>query len=117
MVPATLIDPEGDTHAGQGLLARAEEVFWLRAPALLFLAFSDVDSSRAVLGTVVFADPGKYTGKVIPVVRESISWPDVAKILTEVTGVQVRRACPLRITPGYRLSCTHCPGLCFRCKW
>ncbi len=77
-----------------------EEALWLRVAALLFPAFSAVVSSCAVLGTVVFADPGKYAGKVIPVVRESISWPDVAEVLTEVTGVQVRRACLLRITLG-----------------
>ena len=42
--------------------------------------------------TVVFADPGKYAGKTIPVVRERLSWPDAAQILTEVTGIPVRCA-------------------------
>ena len=42
---------------------------------------------------VIFADPAKYTGKTIPVVRERLSWPDAAQILTEVTGIPVRCAC------------------------
>ena len=45
-----------------------------------------------VLAAVAFADPEKYAGKVIPVAREAISWPQVADILTEVTGTKVRRA-------------------------
>ena len=47
---------------------------------------------RMRLAAVVFADPEKYAGKVIPVAREAISWPQVADILTEVTGTKVRRA-------------------------
>lgn len=42
---------------------------------------------------VIFADPGKYAGKTIPVVRERLSWPDAAQILTEVTGIPVKCAC------------------------
>ena len=44
------------------------------------------------LAAVVFADPEKYAGRVIPVAREAISWPQVADVLTEVTGTKVRRA-------------------------
>jgi len=43
---------------------------------------------------VVFADPEKYAGQTIPVVREAISWTQVADILTEVTGTKVRRGRP-----------------------
>lgn len=42
---------------------------------------------------MVFANPGDYAGRILPVVRECLSWPQAAQILTEVTGVQVRRAC------------------------
>lgn len=45
------------------------------------------------LAAVVFANPGAYAGRILPVVRECVSWPQAAQILTEVTGVQVRRAC------------------------
>ena len=41
---------------------------------------------------MIFADPKKYAGQVIPVAREAISWTQVAEILTEVTGTKVRRA-------------------------
>jgi len=43
---------------------------------------------------VVFADPEKYAGQTIPVVREAISWTQVADILTEVTGTKIRRGRP-----------------------
>jgi len=43
---------------------------------------------------VVFADPEKYAGQTIPVVREAISWTQVADILTEVTGTKIRRGPP-----------------------
>jgi hypothetical protein len=46
----------------------------------------------SALAAVVFADPEKYAGKVIPVAREAISWPQVADVLTDVTGTKVRRA-------------------------
>ena len=42
---------------------------------------------------VIFVDPAKYAGKVVPVVRERISWPEAAQILSEVTGIPVRCAC------------------------
>ncbi len=50
------------------------------------------DLEACALAAVVFADPEKYAGKVIPVAREAISWTQVADILAEVTGTKVRRA-------------------------
>ncbi|KAK9826155.1 hypothetical protein WJX81_002045 [Elliptochloris bilobata] len=50
-------------------------------------AASDIGGTAAV----VFADPTKYAGKVVPVVAEEyLSWPQAAEILTEVTGFPVK---------------------------
>ncbi|KAK9826178.1 hypothetical protein WJX81_004436 [Elliptochloris bilobata] len=49
-------------------------------------AVADIGGSAAV----VFADPGKYAGNVIPVVREHLSWPHAAEVITEVTGISVK---------------------------
>ena len=52
-----------------------------------------VPDMQSVALPVVFADPAKYTGKVVPVVRDRISWPQAAQILSEVTGIPVRCVC------------------------
>ena len=49
---------------------------------------------RACMRAAVFADLEKYAGQTDPVVREAISWTQVADILTEVTGTKVRRGPP-----------------------
>lgn len=35
-------------------------------------------------------DPQKHQGKTVPVVGEQISYPDIAQILSDVTGKTVR---------------------------
>ena len=52
-----------------------------------------IPDTQSVALPVVFADPAKYAGRVVPVVRERISWPQAAQILSEVTGIPVRCAC------------------------
>ena len=41
---------------------------------------------------VIFKDPAKYQGRVVPIVGEEIAQPQIASIISEVTGKTVRRA-------------------------
>jgi hypothetical protein len=42
------------------------------------------------VAAVVLADAAKYKGQTIPVIGESIAHPDMARIISEVTGKTVR---------------------------
>jgi taspase (threonine aspartase 1) len=44
---------------------------------------------EAVLAEIV-KDPAKYDGETIPVVGERISQPEIAKILSDVTGKTIK---------------------------
>ena len=44
------------------------------------------------MAAVVLADPAKYEGQVIPVIGESITHPEMARTISEVTGKTVRSA-------------------------
>ena len=72
-------------------ISRDKDLVWAR---MSFMgSMGCVPDLHCVVIAVVFADPAKYAGKVVPVARERLSWPEAAQMLSEVTGIPVRCAC------------------------